>query len=86
MRLRFFGSFLLASLSVLAGCDAGSKSGAEPSSDATPSALKGCDAANAKTAPGGYYTNGATVCTAAGAPHLFHGVDRPSMEWGSSGE
>jgi endoglucanase len=37
-------------------------------------------------APGGYYVNGNTVCTAAGQPHLFHGVDRPSTEWTSTGE
>jgi hypothetical protein len=36
--------------------------------------------------PGGYYTNGNTVCTAAGSPHLFHGVDRPSLEWSISGQ
>src|SRR5580658_7508737 len=29
-------------------------------------------------APGGYYTQGASVCTADGKPHLFNGVDRPS--------
>jgi endoglucanase len=34
-------------------------------------------------APGGYYTNGSSVCTADGALHLFHGVDRPSLEWGA---
>ncbi|MES1177982.1 MAG: glycoside hydrolase family 5 protein [Myxococcales bacterium] len=86
MMRRFLGSFLLVSLSVLAGCDAGNSSGTDTSTDATPGALRGCDAPNPKTAPGGYYTNGATVCTAAGTPHLFHGVDRPSMEWDSSGE
>jgi hypothetical protein len=37
-------------------------------------------------APGGYYTNGTTVCTADGTEHLFHGVDRPSLEWDPSGE
>jgi len=34
----------------------------------------------------GYYVNGNTVCTAAGRPHLFHGVDRPSLEWDPAGE
>ena len=63
MQRRFLGSFLLVSISVLAGCDAGSSSssGTDGSTDATPGALNGCDTANAKTAPGGYYTNGATV-------------------------
>lgn len=37
-------------------------------------------------AKGGYYTNGTTVCTAAGEPHLFHGVDRPSFEWSTQGQ
>jgi len=41
---------------------------------------------SSKVAPGGYYTNGASVCTASGAAHLFHGVDRPSLEWNPSGE
>jgi aryl-phospho-beta-D-glucosidase BglC (GH1 family) len=36
-------------------------------------------------APNGYYTSGATVCTADGQPHIFHGVDRPSLEWSSTG-
>jgi hypothetical protein len=42
-------------------------------------------------APGGYYVVGPTICDSAGQPHLFHGVDRPSLEWspfgqGSTGE
>ena len=37
-------------------------------------------------APGGYYVNGNAICTAAGNPHMFHGVDRPSLEWSSTGE
>jgi aryl-phospho-beta-D-glucosidase BglC (GH1 family) len=37
-------------------------------------------------APGGYYVNGNTICTADGNPHLFHGVARPSLEWSSTGE
>jgi endoglucanase len=36
-------------------------------------------------APNGYYTNGGTVCTADGIPHVFRGVDRPSLEWSSDG-
>ena len=39
----------------------------------------------APVAPGGYYVNGNTVCTADGRAHLFHGVDRPSLEWTSDG-
>lgn len=37
-------------------------------------------------APGGYYSNGASVCSADGKAHLFHGVDRPSLEWDPAGE
>jgi hypothetical protein len=37
-------------------------------------------------APGGYYVNGNTVCTGDGRAHTFHGVDRPSLEWMSTGE
>ena len=29
--------------------------------------------------------NGNTLCSAQGQPHLLHGVDRPSLEWDSSG-
>ncbi|MEO6601545.1 MAG: cellulase family glycosylhydrolase [Polyangiaceae bacterium] len=89
MLRRLLGSFLVLSLSVLAGCDAGSSQEPLASTDATPSVLKGCelsDGATAKTAPGGYYTNGATVCTAAGEAHLFHGIARPSLEWDPYGE
>jgi endoglucanase len=37
-------------------------------------------------APGGYYTQGASVCTADGKPHLFNGVDRPSLEFTNTGQ
>ena len=49
---------------------------------------QGCavDGGAPAVAPGGYYTNGAQVCTAAGQPHVFQGVDRPSLEWSSMGE
>lgn len=36
--------------------------------------------------PNGYYVVGSTVCTAAGTPHLFHGVDRPSLEFSPDGD
>jgi aryl-phospho-beta-D-glucosidase BglC (GH1 family) len=82
----------LVSLSIfaMAGCDAGSSSSSTGTpGDATPQTLKGCavDASiSSKVAPGGYYTHGASVCTASGEPHLFHGVDRPSLEWDPAGE
>jgi len=37
-------------------------------------------------APGGYYVNGNTVCTTARQAHLFHGVDRPSLEFSPTGQ
>ncbi|MEI9941674.1 MAG: glycoside hydrolase family 5 protein [Pseudomonadota bacterium] len=83
-------SFLVSiSILAIAGCDAGSSSGPIGGVDATPQGLKGCtvDASiSSRVAPGGYYTNGASVCTASGSPHLFHGVDRPSLEWDAAGE
>jgi hypothetical protein len=36
-------------------------------------------------APGGYYVNGNTVCTAEHTAHLFHGLDRPSLEFSPQG-
>jgi hypothetical protein len=38
------------------------------------------------TAPGGYYTAGNAIYRADGTKHLFHGLDRPSLEWSQSGE
>ncbi|HZU85636.1 MAG TPA: cellulase family glycosylhydrolase, partial [Polyangiaceae bacterium] len=55
----------------------------------TPVTARGCiaDASAAPpVAPGGYYTSGSTVCTASGTPHVFRGVDRPSLEWRSDGD
>jgi hypothetical protein len=39
-----------------------------------------------QAAPGGYHVQGNTIYDAAGEPHLFHGVDRPSLEWSATGE
>jgi endoglucanase len=36
-------------------------------------------------APGGYYVVGNTVFDAGGTPHIFRGVDRPSLEWQATG-
>ena len=87
---RFLRCFVatLVVLPALTGCDAGSSSSSDDSPSGPPKALT-CtpdDGVNVVTAPGGYYTNGASVCSADGTAHLFHGVDRPSMEWDSSGE
>jgi endoglucanase len=49
--------------------------------------LTGCSISPTEPlAPGGYYVNGNTVCTADGRAHLFHGVARPTLEWSSVGQ
>lgn len=48
--------------------------------------VTGCSTSTKHVAPGGYYVNGNTICTATGQPHQLHGVDRPSLEWSSMGE
>jgi endoglucanase len=56
-------------------------------SSAVPFQLTGCATSPTQpVAPGGYYVNGNTVCTTDGRAHLFHGVDRPSLEWSSFGD
>jgi hypothetical protein len=37
-------------------------------------------------APNGYYVVGPTIYDSNNQPHLFHGVDRPSLEWDPEGE
>lgn len=37
-------------------------------------------------APGGYHVTGPTIYDSQNRPHMFHGVDRPSLEWNSNGE
>jgi len=76
-------------LSVAAGCAAApADPDAIPGGGAPgPYPRSGCAATpTAPTAPGGYYVNGNTLCTADGRPHLLHGVDRPSLEWSPAGE
>jgi hypothetical protein len=64
----------------LAACDTGDSN---PGVGPTPVA----DCTNTQaTAPNGYWVDGNTVCTPDAKPHLFHGVDRPSMEWSATGE
>jgi hypothetical protein len=38
------------------------------------------------SSPGGYTVDGPTIYDASHQPHLFHGVDRPSLEWSSTGD
>ena len=55
-------------------------------SSAVPFQLTGCAPSPTEpVAPGGYYVNGNTICTANGRAHLLHGVARPSLEWSSVG-
>src|SRR3954466_13155166 len=42
--------------------------------------------ASHRVAPGGYYVGAAGVFTASGAPHRFHGLNRPSLEWNAAGD
>jgi aryl-phospho-beta-D-glucosidase BglC (GH1 family) len=84
-------SFAAVAASVLAltgsACSLFPSGGGGPPSNSGPATPTGCTTTAAKhIAPGGYYVNGNTVCTASGQPHLFHGVDRPSMEWTPFGE
>ena len=37
-------------------------------------------------APNGYYVQGNTIYDASNAPHVLHGMARPSMEWSATGE
>jgi hypothetical protein len=84
---RFYGPILVGS-SIWATCASGCLSeSAVPGVEADAAVhLAGCTGPSSRVAPGGYYTSGATVCTADGKPHLFHGVDRPSLEWSTSGD
>jgi len=47
---------------------------------------EGGAAASGAAAPGGYSVEGPTVYDSNHVAHLFHGVDRPSLEWNSAGE
>src|SRR5262245_7261724 len=84
---------LLATAALAAACssDGGGAApldaGSPDAGPADPFPVTGCAAAPTHpVAPGGYYVNGNTICTADGRAHLFHGVDRPSLEWWSGGE
>jgi endoglucanase len=80
-------SVLITALGLAVGC------GPEGAGKALPEAgpqdlgyVTGCLAAPPQPTPeGGYYVNGNTICTADSRIHLFHGVDRPSLEWSSTG-
>ncbi len=76
----------------VAACSSGGGGQAMPDASATdasspPVPRTGCAGPAAHpAAPGGYYVNGNTICSADGRAHLLHGVDRPSLEWSSTGD
>jgi endoglucanase len=86
-RIRLAGLLgsVVGAFAVFAACLSAPSTGSGVSAQVAPLGCTVDGGAPPSTAPGGYYTNGGTVCTAAGAPHLFHGVDRPSLEWDPSG-
>ena len=80
-------SISLSLLLVASGCSTlfpGSSTSGETTTGPTTSST--CSATTKRLAPGGYYVDGNTICTADGHPHLFHGVDRPSLEWQPAGD
>jgi hypothetical protein len=91
-----FALALPLTLALVTGCDAGKvssppngASGGAPSGGAPPVVPHdGAPPSNtpSPTAPGGYYTSGNSIFNEAGVRHLFHGLDRPSLEWNSTGE
>ncbi len=60
-------------------------SGAQSGASAT-SGQAGSGDATAPPPSGGYSVQGATIYDSNGKPHLFHGLDRPSLEWSASGD
>jgi hypothetical protein len=84
---------LVGTIGLAAACGSNKSGEARPDAgtpDANPPntfQVTGCASAPTHpAAPGGYYVNGNTICTAEGRAHLFHGVDRPSLEWSSGGQ
>jgi endoglucanase len=65
----------------MAGATAGTQGGAGSDPGSGPEA-----GAPVASAPGGYHVVGPKILDAAGSPHMFHGVDRPSLEWSATGE
>jgi endoglucanase len=76
------------SLVAISGC-LGSPATGAPVDGGAIAPLVGCGVSGGNppaTAPNGYYTNGGSVCTADGKVRVFHGVDRPSLEWSPFGD
>src|SRR5690242_14682875 len=68
------------------GSGSSGSGGADGGDDGDPSADSGGGGAAPPIAPGGYYVDGPTIRDAQGRPHVFHGLDRPSLEWMWSGD
>jgi endoglucanase len=74
-------------LTAAAGCSTLFPGSSNSGAGLQPAPLTGCPSTPSQpTAPGGYYVNGNNVCTPSGQPHIFHGVDRPSLEWSQAGD
>ena len=85
VRSCWIGAFGLAAVSAWGACAKAPPGTSSPDAPAYP--VTGCTAAPTQpVAPGGYYVNGNTICTADGRAHLLHGVDRPSLEWSTIGQ
>lgn len=63
------------------GTSGGTTSGGTTSGGATTSGGGG-----PRVAPDGYYVQGDTIFHASGAPHIFRGISRPSLEWNPAGQ
>ena len=79
-------SISLSLLLIASGCSTLFPGSSTSSSEPGTTTSSGCSATTKHVAPGGYYVVGNTVCTTDGHAHLFHGVDRPSLEWQSGGD
>lgn len=80
----------IATLALVVGCDAGHSASdalSESGVDLDPVEPTGCEVADAPpSAPGGYYVSGNTICSATGERHVFHGVNRPGLEYSRGGD
>ena len=79
-------SISLSLLLIASGCSTLFPGSSSSNSEPGPTSSNDCTATAKHVAPGGYYVVGNTVCTTDGHAHLFHGVDRPSLEWQSGGD
>lgn len=70
-----------------AGASAGTTGGGTTSSGTTSgTGLDPTDPSVHFFVPGGYYVDGPNVYDSTGKKHMFHGLDRPSLEWDPNGQ